>query len=234
MANLQVAETAVPTVADGSPGEATIQTLTPAPYVSALAAEAGPHQAPRAVLTLPEDREAFNRLFQQHQQGLLGLLVRKLGRLEDAQDALAATFLKAWRGRSSFRGEAPAKAWLYTIATNVALDMLRVRRRREVERELELVDGDLPGAVEVSTPDPAAEVLRGEQLAGARRAMEHALDRLPQDDRLILQLFYYEGHSYQEIGSLVGASFSQIRGRLHRIRAKVRRDLVQRQNWQPD
>lgn len=211
-----------------------MQTLTPEPFAPVIRAQAGQSASPRSGDAISNDREAFNRLFEQHQQGLLGLLVRKLSRMEDAQDALGVTFLKAWRGRSTFRGESPAKSWLYTIATNVALDMLRVRRRREVERELELLDGDLPGAVDTSTPDPASEVLRGEQLAGAREAMAHALGRLPQDDRRLLQLFYYEGCSYQEIGSLVGASFSQIRGRLHRIRAKVKRDLVQRQNWQPD
>lgn len=199
--------------------------------------------APKTVLAEDQDlirqaavidsREAFDMLFQRHREGLLGLLIRKLRRHEDAQDALAITFYKAWRARSSFRGDASGKAWLYSIASNVALDMLRVRRRRLVEDELELAEPERIQATEETVLDPVSITLSREGQDSTRRALGQAMARLPQEDRHLVELFYYDGWTYQEIGSLVGASFSQIRGRLHRIRNRMKRDLVQRQGWQP-
>src|SRR5688500_11607267 len=75
-----------------------------------------------------DDRAAFEALFRRHRDGLQGYLYRKLRSQEDAEDATALTFSKAWRARASFRGATSGKAWLYQIATNVALDFLRARR----------------------------------------------------------------------------------------------------------
>jgi RNA polymerase sigma-70 factor (ECF subfamily) len=96
----------------------------------------------------PEDRElllrsaagdssAFSDLFQRHRSGLEGFLYRKLRSREEAEDAVTVTFAKAWRAREAFRGNASGKAWLYQIATRVALDILRRRRRRPAEQELD-------------------------------------------------------------------------------------------------
>jgi RNA polymerase sigma-70 factor (ECF subfamily) len=180
-----------------------------------------------------EDRDAFTALFQRHRDGLQGFLFRKLRSHEDAEDAVTLTFCKAWRARASFRGNASGKAWLYRIATRVALDMLRCRRRRAVEQEL---DARSPDTLEISEPgpmDPMDLVLRTEYVAGTRRAVSEAVTRLPLAERRLLELFYFEGHNYEDIAELTGISRSQVRGRLHRIRARVRRDLVDRQQWQP-
>jgi RNA polymerase sigma-70 factor (ECF subfamily) len=180
-----------------------------------------------------EDREAFTALFQRHRDGLQGFLFRKLRSHEDAEDAVTLTFCNAWRARSTFRGNASGKAWLYRIATRVALDMLRGRRRRAVEQEL---DARSPDTLEIDEPlpmDPMDVVLHTEHVIGTRQAVKEAVVRLPGDERRLLELFYFEGHNYEVIAELTGISRSQVRGRLHRIRARVRRDLVDRQQWQP-
>src|SRR5688572_29131921 len=114
-------------------------TLYPAPAGLAILEE--DHQL--LVRCAGEDRHAFTALFQRHRDGLQGFLFRKLRSHEDAEDAVTLTFCNAWRARATFRGNASGKAWLYRIATRVALDMLRGRRRRPAEQELDARPTDL-------------------------------------------------------------------------------------------
>lgn len=182
-----------------------------------------------------DDAEAFQKLFERHRDGLQGFLFRKLRSHEDAEDAVTLTFCNAWRARHSFRGNASGKAWLYRIGTHVALDMLRARRRRPAEQELDLLQPDLIQACEQHEEpiDPESILLSEEQTAGVCRAVHAALERLPSDERKLVSLFYFDGYDYDQISSLLGISRSQVRGRLHRIRGRVRRDLLDRQRWQP-
>jgi RNA polymerase sigma-70 factor, ECF subfamily len=180
-----------------------------------------------------EDRQAFTTLFQRHRDGLQGFLYRKLHSHEDAEDAVILTFWNAWRARTSFRGNASGKAWLYRIATRVALDLLRARRRRAVEQELDARSPESIRPEEAEPVDPMDTVLREEYVDSARRAVTEAMSRLPQDERMLLDLFYFDGYNYEEIGEKLGITRSQVRGRLHRIRARVRRDMVHRQQWLP-
>ena len=180
-----------------------------------------------------DDREAFEALFQRHRDGLQGFLYRKLRSHEDAEDAVTLTFCNAWRARGSFRGEASGKAWLYRIATRVALDMLRARRRHPADLELDARESDLIGGLEEDAVDPVDMALARERVADTRQVVGQALDRLPSDERQLLRLFYFDGYNYDQISTLLGVSRSQVRGRLHRIRGRVRRDLVNRQRWQP-
>jgi RNA polymerase sigma-70 factor (ECF subfamily) len=177
------------------------------------------------------DGEAFNALFHRHRDGLQGFLYRRLRSHDDAEDALTLTFCNAWRARQSFRGTSSGKAWLYQIATRVALDMLRTRRRRAVEQELDLQPSDRIPTDEEVMLDPLSVVEREEHLVGTRTAVALAMERLPADERQLVTMFYFDGHNYEQISDLLGISRSQVRGRLHRIRARMRRDLVNRQRW---
>jgi RNA polymerase sigma-70 factor (ECF subfamily) len=180
-----------------------------------------------------DDREAFEALFQRHRDGLQGFLYRKLRSHEDAEDAVTLTFCNAWRARASFRGEASGKAWLYRIATRVALDVLRSRRRHPAEQELDAREPDLVRGLEEDAIDPVDMAMTRERVTDTQHVVGQALERLAQDERRLLRLFYFDGYNYDQISSLLGVSRSQVRGRLHRIRGRVRRDLVHRQRWQP-
>src|SRR5262245_62117277 len=96
------------------------------------------------------DPEAFERLVEPYRRELLVHCYRFLGALEDAEDMLQETLLRAWRGRHSYAGRASFRAWLYKIATNVCLDGLDRRRARQLPNALTPagVPGEpLPGAV---------------------------------------------------------------------------------------
>jgi RNA polymerase sigma-70 factor (ECF subfamily) len=173
------------------------------------------------------DAAAFDALFRRHRSGLLGFLLRRLRRPEEAEDALSITFAKAWRARQTFRGSGGVKSWLYQIAARVALDHLRSRKRRP-EAEL---DAEPTTALELpdDAPDPLATLLNHEHEAEIRSAISSALHRLREEERSLVQLFYYESRNYDEIGALLGVSRSQVRGRLHRLRLRLRHDLQERQ-----
>jgi len=78
------------------------------------------------------DEPAFTALAERHRRELHVHCYRMLASFDEAEDAVQETFLKAWRGRSGFDG-AQFRAWLYRIATNVCLDMLRRSSRRTAD-----------------------------------------------------------------------------------------------------
>ena len=83
-------------------------------------------------LTDPREESAFAALFERHRAELRVHCYRMLGSFEDSEDLVQETFLRAWRKRASFGsdGRSSFRAWLYRIATNACLDVLRSRPRR--------------------------------------------------------------------------------------------------------
>src|SRR5262245_8836550 len=81
---------------------------------------------------------AFAELFERHRRELRVHCYRMLGSLEDAEDLVQETFLRAWRGRGGFGadGRATPRPWLYRIATNACLDVLRTRPRRVMPEDV--------------------------------------------------------------------------------------------------
>src|SRR5256712_13138201 len=81
-------------------------------------------------LTVAPDAGKFEDLFEQHRSELRSYCYRMLGSPFEADDAVQETFIRAWRGFEGFEGRAALRSWLYRIATNVSLDLLKGRERR--------------------------------------------------------------------------------------------------------
>src|ERR671925_394433 len=81
------------------------------------------------------DEAAFSELVESYRRQLQVHCYRMLGSLEDSEDLVQETFLRAWRSRRSFRGQSSFRAWLYAIATNACLDALQRRRPRAVSSD---------------------------------------------------------------------------------------------------
>src|SRR5947208_819979 len=79
------------------------------------------------------DEPSFADLTERHRREMHVHCYRMLASFDEAEDAVQETFLRAWRGRGSFDGSSLFRAWLYRIATNVCLDLIRSRSRRVVE-----------------------------------------------------------------------------------------------------
>lgn len=179
------------------------------------------------------DEKAFETLYQRHRAGLYGFLLRRLRNPVEAEDAVAVTFFKAWRGCGGFRGQTSGKAWLFQIATRVALDCVRRDRRHPEQPSLDGIIGETPIYAPEQIVDPEAVLLSQERELGKRQALAAAISRLSERERHLLQLYYFDGHSCEEISRLLDIPYGRVRGRLNLIRGRIRRDLVLRQQWQP-
>lgn len=147
---------------------------------------------------------ALERFFHAYQGMVFALCHRLLSRTEDAEDATQATFIRAFRELTRFRGESALRTWIYRIAVNEALGMLR--RRREVA---------------LSDPDTAPCADRIEDAAGL--SVRLALARVAPEHRAVLVLRYWEGLSTDEIAGVIRLSPGAVRMRLLRARREFRR-----------
>lgn len=174
------------------------------------------------------DTAAFRELFDRYESLLTRFFAHALGSREDAEEATIDTFLKLWRSASSYREEAAVRTWLYRIATRTAIDALRRRRRQPIVDAAVAVASDrepcLGGGPELA--DPEALVLAGYQQERDRQALRRALAHLAPSQRTLVVLFYFEGHSYAQIGEITGSSLTRVRRLLYRARQRLRAHFV--------
>lgn len=158
------------------------------------------------------DRQAFTSLVRRHQERVFGFLLRLLGRRDEAMDLTQDAFLKAWGALPGWQPEARFTTWLFQIARNSALDLLRRRQR------VEFVPFD-SGSSDEEMPDPAPPP--EEQFSGRQRLglLERVLGALPVEQREILLLRELEDMSYADIADTLGINEGTVKSRLARARA---------------
>ena len=168
------------------------------------------------------DLEAFNQLVIAYQEVAYNVAYRILSDDAAAEDATQNAFLAAFRSLASYRGGS-FRGWLLRMVTNTCYDELRRRKRRptvalepiapteqeEVESPEWLAD-DAPG------PETALEMLELE------RAVQHCLDDLPDDFRVVAVMVDVEGLDYQEVSTVIGKPLGTVKSRLARARLRLR------------
>ena len=148
---------------------------------------------------------ALERFYHAYQPQVFALCWRLTGRTEDAEDAMQGTFIRAFREVRRFRGDSSLKTWVYRIAVNEALGLLRKRRDAPELRD-----------ESVSMRDGAPALV--EQLA-----VRNALARLNPQHRAILVLRFWEGLNGPEIAAVLRISVPAVKMRLHRAREEFRK-----------
>jgi RNA polymerase sigma-70 factor (ECF subfamily) len=172
------------------------------------------------------DAGQFEAFVRQYQDMVFATAVRLLGNPVEAEDIAQTVFLRAFQ-RFDAIGQSPAAAgWLKTVTTNACLNHLsRYRARWQFFSELDRTDRDDSetgfAATLVSKSSPALEL----QQADDRVQLEHALQRLPEHQRVPLVLFHFEDISYQAIADLLGVSLGKIKTDIHRGREALRKQL---------
>lgn len=170
---------------------------------------------------------------ERHRAPLTGHCYRMLGSACDAEDAVQETMVRAWQSRDRFEGRASLGTWLYRIATNVCLDALASRARRE--RPVSGLPGTVDDALETRArehwlePVPDARVLPGHadphELAALRQSIRlafvAALQTLPPRQRAALLLTEVLGWSVAEAASCLDSSVPAINSVLQRARATL-------------
>ena len=158
-------------------------------------------------------KDAFDRLYAEHAEALLGFLIYRTADRALAEDLLADTFERALRGRRGFdRRKASEKTWLYTIALNCLRD--HARRRGAEQRALERVSAE--------TAPVAADPIGP---ADDRDAVNRALETLTEEERTAVALRYGADLTVPEIARLTGLPESTARGRVYGAMAKLRDQL---------
>lgn len=154
------------------------------------------------------DGRAFAAVFDLHSPVVLGVLIRLLRNRSEAEEVLQDVFLQVWRDARRYRpSRATPRGWMLMLARSRAIDRLRSRHarvRREERQSLESPDGGIAG--------PAAPE-RLEQ-AERRQVVGRALAELPDEQRLCIELAYYEGLSHSQIAERLATPLGTIKSRL--------------------
>jgi RNA polymerase sigma-70 factor, ECF subfamily len=172
---------------------------------------------------------------EQYRRELTGYCYRMLGSIFDADDAVQEAMLRAWRGIDDFEGHSTARSWLYRIATNVCLDMLRSRQRRARPMDLgpsstaETPIGPMLPEHAWVQPIPDGRVLPGDgdpaELAAqrdtVRLAFIAALQHLPARQRAVLILREVLRWQATEVAELLDTSVASVNSALQRARATL-------------
>lgn len=191
----------------------------------------------------------FSQHMEQFRRELQVHCYRLLGSLQDAEDAVQETMLRAWHGRSSLQTAGALRAWLYRIATNYCLDVLKRNRKRYVPmtyQAMSTLDTPIPKDVNEPIwlePYPDDWLLTGDQSPEERlMGREHitlafitALQHLPPRQRAVLLLRDVLGWQADEIATLLGTTISAVKSALHRARVTLsERKFAPSDVWTPN
>jgi RNA polymerase sigma-70 factor, ECF subfamily len=171
------------------------------------------------------DREEFARLVDAYSPRIYRLGLRMLGSVQDAEEVLQNTFLNAMLSIASFEGRSSVETWLYRIAANEALMLIR-KQRPEVSMDAEVEPGEAGEAKPRDFADWSA--LPEDQLLDAegRRLLDQSIQRLPDALRLVFVLRDLQGLSIKETAEALGLTEVNVKTRLLRARMRLREDLA--------
>ena len=159
--------------------------------------------------------QVFNGIVKEYSERLYWHVRRMVGSHEDADDLLQDIFLKIWTALPSFRGEAQLYTWVYRIATNETLNFLR-RQKVRAALQFRRIDDVMEERIDA---DP---YFNG---SAAERALSKAIARLPEKQRSVFIMRYYEDMSYEEIAAVTGTSVGALKASFHIAQEKVRAEL---------
>lgn len=169
------------------------------------------------------DREIFAQLVYRYERELYTYLRRYLGDAEMAEDAFQATFLQVHLKCEQFQADRRFRPWLYTIATNQAIDAKRRNKRHvmvSLDQSVEGEDDDigrLVSLLESQELNPADTAQIGER----SQLMQQTLDQLPESMHAVIHLVYYQGMKYREAAEVLQVPVGTVKSRLHAAIAKL-------------
>ena len=171
------------------------------------------------------DREAFARLVDETSGHIYRVALQILGDEQDAEDVLQETYIKAFRSLPYFEGRSSLTTWLYRIAVNEALMMVRKRKSQAISVE---ESNSFDAEVESDRMEimdwcclPEGELLSSE----SRRFLDRAVQALPANLRVVFVMRDLEGLSIQDTAEALGLSENNVKTRLLRARLRLRQEL---------
>ena len=168
------------------------------------------------------DSDAFRLLVEQHSRAIFRLAFRMTGNEQDAEDVVQETFLRAYKQLDRYEARSSFATWLFRIASNYSLDLIRMRKRHEDKRERGTdEERDILQNIAVDAPGPE-RMAYGTQV---RDRVNAALDELSPQERTAFVLRHFEGLSIEEIGATLGTGTNATKHSIFRAVQKLRRSL---------
>ena len=153
---------------------------------------------------------AFTQLVDHFKEQLYWQIRRMVLSHDDADDVLQNTFIKAWTGLDGFRGEAKLSTWLFRIANNETLNFL--------ERQRQSMSLDDEAAVGVAAGLESDPYFDGDE---TERQLQEAIAELPDKQRQVFNLKYFEEMKYEEMSDLLGTSVGALKASYHHAVKKI-------------
>lgn len=171
--------------------------------------------------------EAFEALVKLHERQIYALTLRICGNPEDAAEAAQEAFLSAWQGLRFFRQESEFSTWLYRLASNASIDLLRKEKRHRGAASL---DDELNPEVPDGTALTPQDALERKEI---REQIREGLLDLSADHRQVLVLREMHQLSYQEISDVLDLDVGTVKSRISRARQQLRKFLLRKGNFLP-
>jgi RNA polymerase sigma-70 factor (ECF subfamily) len=168
------------------------------------------------------DGDAFRVLVERHSRSVFRLAFRMTGNEQDAEDVVQETFLRAYKQLSHYESRSSFSTWLYRIASNYSLDLIRMRKRHDDKREPDSEPGR--SALDtVAAADPAQDRLVYSNQVQQR--VNDAMKELSDLERSAFVLRHFEGLSIEDIGGMLGTSLNATKHSVFRAVQKLRKRL---------
>ncbi|MFK7748041.1 MAG: RNA polymerase sigma factor [Kordia sp.] len=156
---------------------------------------------------------AYAALVTKYQRMVFTLAVRMVGNREDAEEVAQDTFVKAYKALDRFKGTSKFSTWLYRIVYNTSLDYIKKNKRIILSEHIDEVN-----EADIGSMQNALTYIEAKE---KKQLIENALLKLPEDERVLLTLFYFEELSLKEIAEIVQLSYDNVKIKLHRSRKKL-------------
>lgn len=173
------------------------------------------------------DQDAFESLVLTYEKRVYALTLRLCGNPDDAQEAAQEAFVSAWQGLRFFRGESSFSTWLYRLASNASIDLLRREGRRRAAAGPSLDDDE----TNFDVPDPRLSPHDALEELELRRQLEAGLQTLTPEHRTVLVLRELQQLSYGEIADVLELDVGTVKSRISRGRRQLRNYLMRDGNF---
>jgi RNA polymerase sigma-70 factor (ECF subfamily) len=164
------------------------------------------------------DEVAFNQVVQAYRKRILGTIARLIGRPEDVEDVGQEVFLRLYYSLEQLRTPEVFEPWLYRLTVNAAYDYLRRQRRRHESRMSDLSEQQVMMADAVAGGKASEEENRRTKI---REMMQSLLDKISEEDRILLLMKEVEGLSLKELEKIYKVNENALKVRLFRARQRV-------------
>jgi RNA polymerase sigma-70 factor, ECF subfamily len=162
------------------------------------------------------DMEAFRLLVEAHQSRVINTISKLLGSDAEAEDLAQQVFIRVWRSAGRYQPTAKFTTWLFRITRNLVFNELRRRKHFAEQSE------DSPEPAERTEREPDRVLLEDE----LQKAIQTAIQELPEAQRMAIVLRRYEEMSYEEIARVMGTTVPAVKSILFRARADLRERLA--------